>query len=474
MRKLVNPVLFSKHFGITPETLKRENLVDPILNCDTRLFIDPLLISTSGNRDISAEGFTLLKKRFKQIIRLIAASRKENDKAWRTAAELLDLSERPETCLGYGGSDTSGSSRPTALKQSILQTAREIVLLGEDDPEIISLMGLFEDGVGPDTISDLTTNMLLPALCRSTEAFCARHGLTTRRLPRFSNFQLPENPYRPNAPILLVPRDVVRELPLAADWKDVSAVVLEITEIRREFNSFVSGIAEATLSEKKAALKRAALSSLSNFTELFHAVLGASNHYDPNIDTLNFYSFRQLMSGNLTPFKTPIAPPSTPTIDELLRVVRAIIKHFRKMVEKNNLWELLWDGARPKRERAAQLIFFAVADLFCKANNVDISPETNMGGGPVDFKFSSGYAARVVVEVKLSKGAVVSGYERQIEIYKSAAETEKGIFLVIDVGGMGNKLATIKHLQHLRLSKGESPSEIEVVDGRSRPSASKS
>src|SRR5216684_110390 len=54
---------------------------------------------------------------------------------------------------------------------------------------------------------------------------------------------------------------------------------------------------------------------------------------------------------------------------------------------------------------------------------VDISPEANMGG-PIDFKFSRGYSARVLVEMKRSSGTVVHGYEKQLEFYKTASQTD--------------------------------------------------
>ena len=71
------------------------------------------------------------------------------------------------------GISVSGSSRPDSVKNTILRTTREIVELGINDPEIISLMGFLEENVGPDTISDLTTNAILPALEKITEQVCA-------------------------------------------------------------------------------------------------------------------------------------------------------------------------------------------------------------------------------------------------------------------------------------------------------------
>ena len=45
-----------------------------------------------------------------------------------------------------------------------MQTAREIVDLGVDDPDLFVAMGLFEEGIGPDRISDMASNVILPDL----------------------------------------------------------------------------------------------------------------------------------------------------------------------------------------------------------------------------------------------------------------------------------------------------------------------
>ena len=158
---------------------------------------------------------------------------------------------------------------------------------------------------------------------------------------------------------------------------------------------------------------------------------------------------------------------------EVETLVIDTINLFKHHVEKGNLWEELYFNGKPKKERAAQLIYFAIADCFCKANNVDISPEANMGGGPIDFKFSSGYNTRVLVEIKRSSGTVVHGYEKQLEIYKDASRTQYGIFVVIDYGDMGNKLRQIQAIEKRRLAAGEKASRIVVVDARKKASASK-
>ncbi len=65
------------------------------------------------------------------------------------------------------------------------------------------------------------------------------------------------------------------------------------------------------------------------------------------------------------------------------------------------------------------------------------------------------------------------GYKEQLETYKTAAQTDEGLFLVINVGRMGSKLTKINKLRKERIEKGERASDIVVVDATRKLSASK-
>ena len=52
MAKVSNPKLFSSHFGVSRNDIIGEGLVDPFLNVDLQLFIDPVLLSGSVNPKI--------------------------------------------------------------------------------------------------------------------------------------------------------------------------------------------------------------------------------------------------------------------------------------------------------------------------------------------------------------------------------------------------------------------------------------
>ena len=177
-----NPKLFSQHFKLPKSELDREGLLDPILNADTKLFIDPLLLQSSRNDLIRKEGLRLFRERMSQIVSLVLASQNNSDPAWKAALKGLDLDERRETCLGYGGAGTGGSSRPDSLKARILETTREVLNLGISNPEILSLMAIFETDVGADTISDLTTNAIFPVLQKITAEFCKSHSIPIKAI----------------------------------------------------------------------------------------------------------------------------------------------------------------------------------------------------------------------------------------------------------------------------------------------------
>ena len=272
---------------------------------------------------------------------------------------------------------------------------------------------------------------------------------------------------------VLVPRDIVRDLPVANDWSGIEAAAAANSRIRQRVNEFLAGIARPTVAERKAAVRSAAMESAELFEIFLQSIKEEAAHYDVNEDALGYYRLKSLLAADTAWLKTRRKYDLSAGVSQIVAMVHETIATFKHHVEHGNLWEELWVSGVPKRERAAQLIYFAMADCFCIANNIDISPEANMGGGPIDFKFSKGYNARVLVEMKRSSGSVRHGYEKQLEHYKTAARTFHGIFVVIDYGNLGDKLKQIQAIRAARLKAGESASDIVVIDATPKASASK-
>lgn len=475
MAKIANPVLFSRHFNIDPLSLEEAGLINPFIDVDTQLFIDPVLLEKSSDLRISNDALDAFRNHFENLVRLLAMSESEGDVAWRGAQRLLDLTEPAESGLGYGGSGRSGSSRPSQIREKILRTTQEIINLGVRDPEMISLMGFFEEDVGPDTISDLTTRVILEQLAAITEGFCNSVGIPVFESDLVNESKLPklEKPTGKQTSLVLIPRDIVRDLPVANDWSEIEEAAFQNQQIRDRVNTLIGNLVKPTVADRKAALRLAALESVGAFEHFLESVKEHVTYYDPNIDALGYYKLKAILGEEFDGISTDKIYPIASGPEEIKNLVLDTIDLFKHHVENGNLWEELWIGDKPKKERAAQLIYYAIADSYCRAHNVDISPEANMGGGPVDFKFSDGYKARVVVEMKRSSGTVRHGYEKQLEIYKNAANTEFGVFVVMNFGDLGQKLTQIQAIRNQRLRAGEAASEIIVIDATKKKSASK-
>nr|WP_047169723.1 hypothetical protein [Sphingomonas sp. Y57] len=91
-----------------------------------------------------------------------------------------------------------------------------------------------------------------------------------------------------------------------------------------------------------------------------------------------------------------------------------------------------------------------------------------------DFKLSTGFTGRVLVEIKLSTNTkLVAGYTRQLERYREAEEAAAGYYVVLDVGQMGRKHERLIAARNDAVLAGQKVSPIEIIDGTRRESASK-
>ncbi|MGP3791723.1 hypothetical protein [Pseudomonas sp. B392_1p] len=477
MGKIKNPATISSEFGVDSAVLDKLGVVNVLLNTDTLVFIDPLLLEHSTHEEIRDGAYQSYRARFEKIIKLLAVSKTKDDAPWRSAKRLFRFSEISWTCLGYG-TTVKGSGFGKDLVSSTLDTASQIVALGVEDIDLFMALALFEEGIGPDRISDMTTNIILEDLI----SFSARINQTLN-IPT-KNFKIGTdthalviNPYT-DQPLIFVPNDIVRDLPIASDWSDISRVVRENEELRERVNDHVGEI-WATMSKKdKQRLKEAALRS----KEAFQQVMDMIREVNPT--PYNFKSDRngesfwtELLNRTANDYPYDLSNYSNRKLqpEEVVEIVNKILEQFQDLIENKGLWKELWDeNGKPRKEKASQRLFFAVAHSYCKANNIDLTPEADSGNGPVDFKLSQGFDSKLVVEIKLStNGSLVHGYEKQLEIYKKADDTDLGIFLIIDIGGIGKKYGEVQRLRNEFIKDHGKASDIWYIDGNQKASASK-
>lgn len=89
---------------------------------------------------------------------------------YRAAYEKFNFPEVNGINLGFSSS-THGAGFGKGLRAQIIKDAYEIIQSGSNNPEIFHLVGLFEDNVGPDRLSDMIARIIYKLL-HIHEEFC--------------------------------------------------------------------------------------------------------------------------------------------------------------------------------------------------------------------------------------------------------------------------------------------------------------
>jgi hypothetical protein len=477
MAKITNPQTISTHFKIPSEKLYELGVLDSTLNFDTRLFIDPLLLKYSKHPEIKDESTKLVNEHFREAVKLLKASKSKADVPWRAAKQLFNYHEIKATCLGYGAKSIHGSAFGKKLIDKVLATSKEIVELGVYDPELFLLLPLLEADIGSDRISDMITSIILPSLIIFTQRVCKNMKIPTQNIRlKGEDYDLPLNPYENKVtPIIMLPTDILSKLPTAESWEDIEDVVQRNAILRRRVSTMIGSIWQKKVLKDKEAMRRKLLANKASI-ELFIEMINEATPkaYDHIIDPEGINTWKKAASMAVNQFPLKLNKPKALTLDSVNKIVCQIIEQFKYMIEQKGLWKLLWHNGVSHKERVAQMAFFAVAYSYCESNNIDISPEADTGTGAVDFKFSCGITSKVLVEIKLSLNKqLIAGYEKQLEAYKRAEKTMKAIYLIIDVGKIGKKLEGIYKIRNSRASSLAPLSDVVVIDGKRRLSASK-
>jgi hypothetical protein len=476
MGKIKNPLQFSHHFGVNPSKVSALGVLDPTLNVDAKLFIDPLLLKGSKHPEMR-QAYGTYRQFFTDVIKLLVASKNENDVAWRVAYKKLLFREIKGTCLGYGAASISGRGFGPKLSKRITATAKEIVDLGVRDPDLFVVLPLLEEDVGPDLISDMTTSIILPNLLQLNERVQAKLKIPREKFEVAGiSVELAVNPIEtPRTPILLVPTDVLRDLPVANDWEDVCRAAHENSLLRTKVNTLISEIWQVKTRKDKDSIRGRLLASYDAFATLLQAIHETEpSAYDFANDPEGIFVWRRIHETVAKDFPLTLQAPKLHDLDQAYEVVSRIIEQFQHLIENRGLSKELWHDGKRRNEKSVQRIFFAVADSYCKANNLEISPEVDTGTGEIDFKFSHGYDSRVLVEIKLSDHShVVGGYEKQLEAYKKSEQTMKAFYVVVDIGKLGKKGKQILKLKSEKEQKGLPTSDVVFIDGSIKTSASK-
>jgi hypothetical protein len=440
---------FSDYFEIDPVVLNEYGAFDISLINDLPLFIDPFLLFNSEKEDYQSlhEGM-INYLRFLRDKAIAGTTTPSLIRAWYTFPELK------QTWLGFSQIGNVGRGLGRDFARSLHKNLLTIFSsFGEEEVtqgSHIEKLTLISDGIGRDKISDFTTNLIKEYLLHYTQEFTEAHlsiNQTSRfhiRKVKFSyqtetwktgSFILPH--FRDDF-IVLVPKDMLTKDEIWINRSDMIGQFDQIVEalpndqLRTQLNNYLVSVLpeEPTSSEKRDAITL----TIRNYPEfLEYYILFKEERGDDAVSVSEervawshrlFVDQASALASHLLSY-TRFYDLIGDTLDE----ARQRVQFMKDVIENKGGWRLFYvNGEYIRREKDLHILY----RLTWFATPSDVSREVDNGRGPADFKISRGSQDKSIIEFKLASNPQLKrNLEKQVEIYKSASDAEKGLKVII-------------------------------------------
>ncbi len=485
---------FSDFFEVPPATLAGYGAFDVSLISDLPLFIDPFLLFNSSKPEYQALHESILK--YLTFLRDKSSEGPLSDGLLRAWFCFKEVKENwfGFTILGNGGRGL-GMEFARSLNGSLT------TLFADTDMPIaeshhMEKVSLIQDGVGRDSISDFTTNLIKEFLLEYSQTFALTH-VPAKKRKNFTIRRVSFNydteswidrsytlPAKDGKFVLLTPEDMLTGDETWINRQDLlnhfSTVPRAITDaalreqvsnyFNRQLRSRPRPSRPPTQKEKKAA----AGATIAQFPELldFYIALKemagdqAANVSYRRVEETEEVFVEQLRTliGKLGSLDNFYQQPVT-SYDEALSRVLA----FKQYVENQDGYKLVNKRGQPfSNEKDVQLYF----GLAFTGTAFDVNREPDNGRGPVDFAVSRGAYDKALIEFKLGSNSQLSrNLRNQVAVYEAANRTPKSVKVIVNYTANDERRVQ-RILRELGLS--DDPS-IVLIDARSdnKPSGSR-
>lgn len=466
---------YSSYFKIPHRELIKVGIFDGLIERDIPLHVDPMLLKGCKIPEFEGSYHKFLDY-FNEIVALTNGMSNPSikNRCFNQIVERMQFPEVVNTGLGYSKSNTKGNGISGKLSRQLATSCVEIVQAGIKDPAFFTLLPFIEEGIGADRISDMTIDVLLEDFLAYTQRMVKEMGINGRNI-KHKNVAY-QVPFIKRRPYLLIPQSLLAHLPIARSFDDIDSVCDYNRELRRRVCKAI-GINMADFEKmrkserKKAILAHSALlNDLLNYCKSLN-VIG----YDFVSDNMSLYADIR-MTELVKKSPVNLAQYVTSADIDVIGITREIIGQYKTMIEDNYMYWLLYnDNHEFRDEKAAQLLFYMMAHFYCVANNIDLSRECDPGVGELDFKLSSGFNKKVLIEMKkASSSSLLAGFLKQLPAYEKAERTVDSFYLVIkDKESASNNIKKLLDKKNELDHQKKKYPEIIIVDAIMKPSASK-
>lgn len=475
-------VTLAKHLGVGAKKLKEIGVFNVILGIDTKLFIDPKLLDKSSVTELNGSS-EQIKQYFNTLIKINAQAGR-SPRLLDQSISMIAIKEPKGLSIGYGNSRDSGTAIPETVAKRSLGSLNEMLSVGINDLTVMELLGLFTEGFGPDSISDLIASIQYQNLCQFTERISKELDVKTKRFSiSGKNYNLPVHPFKDHQ-IIFLPTKILRPLPLATNWEEIAEAANRNTAIRKKFNDLIAGELKKFIKQIKK-YPEILTKSIENINTLLQVYKEAEVlPYDTKKDSLSYE--------RLAEYLDQISNKEAPTIQcksgmEVVDFIeKEILPQLKRDIEQLGANRLLYhregesiDPLHPVHEEAEQILLHITADQLCRNSNIMVSRESKTGVGSVDFSIGTGYKNKSIVEAKKSNNNdLIHGYEKQVRLYLEAEAASAAFYVVVivkkrDFENQGSQLNQLKKIHDENIKNKVNCPKLFIINGLINPPASK-
>jgi hypothetical protein len=439
---------FSDIFNVSEEALDDYGAFNISLLVDLPLFVDPFLLFHSRKPEYRTLHDEIIRYlRFLRDRSLNGSLDPGLLKAWYTFREVK------QTWLGFSQVSNAGHGLGKDFAHALNESLGDIFKsFGEEQitrGSHLEKVCLIKPGVGRDTISDFTTNLIKGFLAEYTQEFARKHidpSLRRRCAVEKASFIYQTEswqtivydlPHDGNDYVLLTPRDIltqddtwINKEDFYREFDDIPTAIGD-QELRGQVDNYFRSVLteDPDWKERKAAISRTAL----KFPELFDYFIKhkeetgdlASKRSTERVEASRALYIQgakdliHVLSGQTEFYSVPVST----RID-----ARRRIEFLKDVIQNKGGYRIFYvDGKPLRREADLQTLF----RLVWFGTRHDVSREVNDGRGPVDFKISQGLD-KTLVEMKLaSNSGLEKNLQHQAEIYQKASDAETAYKVIL-------------------------------------------
>lgn len=481
-------VYFSDYFSVSKDDLEEYGAFNVSLINDLPVFIDPFLLFNSDNPEY--------QHLHDEIIKYIGFLRDMSEAGTISKGLVRHWFLFPEvkqnwlgfSKVGNGGSGL-GPDFANALNENLSNIFNDFGSEKITKSSHLEKLCLIKEGVGRDSISDFTTNLIKSYLCEYTQDFAQKYIDSSRTkavmIPH-AEFNYKTRrwtskkytlPYIDGDYVLLTPKDIltkdeawINKHDIIGDFDDIIAAIPNV-ELRDQVNEYF--LRRVPEDAKQREINEAIAKTLRNFPELIDRYIRLKEDTgdqavalsEQKVQEIETVFIRQVASliENLKD-ESSFYETSDDTHDEAY----SRVLFLKQVIENNDGYRIFYSNGQPiKRESDLQLMF----RLTWYASQDDVNAEVNNGRGPVDYKISRGSKDSTLVEFKLaSNSKLKQNLAKQVEVYKAANQTKKSIKVILYFSD-SELIRVQKIMKELELKEGK---ELVLIDAQAtnKPSGS--